>query len=564
MQQAATRQRKEDRPSYAVGASVVPLKAETIGARLDCTSREFGSNLALVSRHQNVRLTYQQLSEQVDEVARALMGLGVQLGQRVGLWSSNCAEWVVVQYAVARIGGILVPINPAYLARELEHALRRAGITVLVAASHFRDRDAGALIDDLAPAGLADLANVVYLGAKRSTRGIGWDDFLAMSDRTTVPDLRAREALVQFDAPAMILFTSGTTGSPKGATLSHHSLLNSAFFIGERLRYGAADRVCLNVPLYHSFGCILGDLAALTHASSIILPSETFEPGPCLSAVEDEGCTSLYGVPTMFAALLADPTTPSRRLDSLRTGVMAGSLCPLELMREVVDRLHMPEVTICYGMTEAGTLCQSWCDDSLERRAQTVGGVHPWIECKITDPSTGVVVGRGVPGELCARGYAAMSHYWGDMDATRAAIDQGRWLRTGDLAVMDDDDYIRIVGRLKDLVIRGGENIDPREIEEVLNQHDKIANAYIVGVPDAVYGEELCACIRLREGQLATVQEIRRYCRQRLATSKIPRYVQFVGDVPMTATGKIQRFRLREMALATLSSQRSSHRRSTG
>jgi fatty-acyl-CoA synthase len=538
--------------SYVHGSSETPLLGETLGACLDRIVGTHGNHDALVSLHQGIRYTYRELHAIVERVARGLIALGVQRGDRVGVWSPNCAEWLVAQYALAKTGAIMVNVNPAYRLWELLHALSQSGVSLVIAARRFRNADYAAMLDELRPQ-LPSLKSIVYIGAERSSGTLIWND---LSDRAEVVSeslLRDREASLQFDDPASIQYTSGTTGAPKGATLSHHSILNNGFFIGERLRYTSADRICLPVPFYHCFGCVLGNLAALTHGSAIVLPSESFEPEASLKAVQAERCTSLYGVPTMFIAQLEHGTFSNYQLDSLRTGIMAGAPCPVEVMRQVIDRMHMRDVTICYGMTETAPVSfQSGVDDSIEIRVSTVGTIHPHVECKIIDPATGAIVLRGETGELCTRGYSVMLGYWNDAEATASSIDAAHWMHTGDLAVMRADGCVNIVGRLKDMIIRGGENIYPREIEEFLYTHPAIADVYVIGVPDRKYGEEVCAWVRLRAAKEATADDIRDYCRGRIATYKIPRYVRFVTEFPMTVTGKIQKFRMREQMIAEL------------
>jgi fatty-acyl-CoA synthase len=552
------------RRSYVSGSSDVPLLGETIGECLDRVTSAFPAREALVSCHQNVRFTYRELWTEVERIARGLLALGIERGDRVGIWSPNRAEWLITQYASAKIGAILVNINPAFRVRELEYALRQSGTSVLITARGFRSADYVAMLAEVAP-GLGSLHTIVYLGPPEGHPGppqgghyvqqreLSWEDLRARGDPVAESRLREREAALQFDDPVNIQYTSGTTGAPKGATLSHHNILNNGFFIGERVRYTETDRICLPVPFYHCFGCVLGSLAALTHGSAVVLPAESFDASACLRAVQDERCTSLYGVPTMFIAELEDPSFASYRLDSLRTGIMAGSPCPVEVMRQVIERMHMADVTIAYGMTETSPVSlQSIIDDPIEVRVATVGTIHPHLECKIVDPSTGAVVPRGEPGELCTRGYAVMLGYWNDPAATAAAVDSARWMHTGDLAVMREDGYVNIVGRSKDMVIRGGENIYPREIEEFLYTHPKVSDVQVVGVPDVQYGEEVCAWLRLRHGETATSDEIRDYCRGRIATYKIPRYIRFTTEFPMTVTGKIQKFRMREISIAEL------------
>ena len=538
--------------SYVHGPSHIPLLGETIGECLDRITVACGERDALISCHQRVRYTYSQLHREAERIACGLLALGVEPGDRVGIWSPNCAEWLIAQYALAKVGAITVNINPAYRLRELEYALQQSGVSVLIAARRFRDGDYVAMLNELAPK-LPSLRTVVYLGPDREQGGITWHDLAVQGESVSKSRLRERESALQFDDSINIQYTSGTTGAPKGATLSHHSILNNGFFVGERLRYTTNDRICLPVPFYHCFGCVLGSLAALTHGSAIVLPAESFDAEACLRAVQEERCTSLYGVPTMFIAQLEHPAFSRYRIDSLRTGIMAGAPCPIDVMRQVTERMHMPEVTICYGMTETSPVSfQSSVDDPLEARVATVGTVHPHIECKIVDPRTGAAVLRGEPGELCTRGYSVMLGYWNDPEATALAIDSARWMHTGDLAAMREDGYVNIVGRLKDMIIRGGENIYPREIEEFLHGHPKIGDVQVIGVPDSKYGEEVCAWIRLREGETATQEEIRDYCRGQIATYKIPRYIRFTTEFPMTVTGKIQKFRLREQMIQEL------------
>jgi len=538
--------------SYVNGTADTPLLGETIGQCLDRIASGFPGHDALVSCHQDLRFTYQQLRATAERIARGLLALGVQRGDRVGIFSPNCAEWTIAQYAAAKAGAILVNINPAYRLRELGYALTQSGVSALIAARRFRSADYVAMLRQLRPE-LPALAHIVYLGSEREPDAWSWADLLERGDAVPESSLRARESSLQFDDPVNIQYTSGTTGSPKGATLSHHNILNNGYFIGEMLAYSEHDRVCVPVPFYHCFGCVLGNLAALTHGSAVVLSGESFEAEATLRAVETERCTSLYGVPTMFIAELDSPAFSRYRLDSLRTGIMAGSPCPIEVMRRVIDRMHMPAVTIAYGMTETSPVSfQSAMDDPVERRVSTVGTIHPHLECKIVDPQTGDVVPRGQAGELCTRGYAVMLGYWEDPSATAAAIDAARWMHSGDLAVMRDDGAVNIVGRLKDMIIRGGENVYPREIEEFLYTHPAVSDVQVIGVPDAKYGEEVCAWIRLRDGQAATADDIRSFCRGQIASYKIPRYVRFTAEFPMTVTGKIQKFRMREISIAEL------------
>jgi fatty-acyl-CoA synthase len=541
--------------SYVSGTTATPLLGLTIGDALNRAVEEFGSADALIARDQDLRYTYRELLDEVNRAARGLLALGVERGDRVGIWSANSAEWLVTQYAAAKVGAILVNVNPAYRLRELEYALTQSGVSVLIAARRFRKADYVALLDDLRPR-LPDLRHVVYLDKEPKTGALVWPEMLAKGDAVPLAVLSEREALLQFDDPANIQYTSGTTGSPKGATLSHHNILNNGFFVGEVLRYTRHDRICVPVPFYHCFGCVMANLAAVTHGAAVVIPAEAFDPEATLRAIDEHHCTSIYGVPTMFIAMLAHPSLAAVRVDSLRTGIMAGAPCPIEIMRQVIERLHVPQVTICYGMTETSPVSfQSAVDDPIAIRVSTVGRVHPHVECKIVDPETGVVVPRGTRGELCTRGYSVMLAYWGDAQATADAIDTARWMHTGDLAVMQPDGTVNIVGRLKDMIIRGGENISPREIEEFLYTHPNISEVAVIGVPDLKYGEEVCAWVRLKEGGTTTEQDVRQFCRGKIATYKIPRYIRFTAEFPTTVTGKIQKFRMRELSIQELALQ---------
>ena len=532
-------------PSYVHGASSVPLLGETIGENLRRTAERHGDHEAVVVPHQGYRATYADLWEQTGRVARGLMARGVQKGDRVGIWSPNRSEWVLVQYATARMGAILVNINPAYKTSELDYALNQSGTSFLVLAERFRTNDYVAMLAEV-KSGCPQLREALVLED-------GWDALLRDADRVEERELAEREAELQFDEPINIQYTSGTTGFPKGATLSHHSILNNGYFIGERLGYTERDRVCIPVPFYHCFGMVLGNLACTTHGSCMVVPAEAFDPLATMRTVQDERCTSLYGVPTMFIAELGHPEFSTFDFSALRTGIMAGSPCPVEVMKKVQTAMHMPEVTICYGMTETSPVStQSNRDDPLEKRVATVGSVHPHVEIKVTDPTTGRVVPRGHAGELCSRGYIVMLGYWDNPEATREAIDDGRWMHTGDLATMDEDGYLNIVGRIKDMIIRGGENVYPREVEEFLFTHADVSDVQVIGVPSERYGEEVMAWVRLREGAAVNGDELTEFCRGRIATYKIPRYWKFVGDFPMTVTGKVQKFRMREVAIEEL------------
>jgi len=531
--------------SYTHGAAAAPLIGETIGANLRRTVERFGQREALVVCHQNVRFTYAELWEHTSRCARGLLAHGVQKGDRVGIWSPNRYEWVVLQFAAARVGAILVNVNPAYKAAELEYALRQSGTSVLVLARGFRRTNYVAML-----AGVRDrcpeLREALVLEDD-------WAALLASGDQVSDAELAAREAALDFDDPINIQYTSGTTGAPKGATLSHHNVVNNAFFGAEQLRLGERDRLCAPVPLYHTFGCVLASLGCSTHGACLVLPSETFDPLAVLEAVQAERCTALYGVPTMFISELEQARFAEFDLATLRTGMMGGAPCPLEVMKQVQERMHLREVTIICGMTETAPLStQTSADDPLDKQVGTVGRAHPHVEIKIIDPATGQTVPRGAPGEQCTRRYNVMLGYWNNPEATQHAIDGARWMHTGDLATMDEQGYVKIVGRLKDMLIRGGENIYPREIEEFLHSHPAVSDVQVIGVPDARYGEEVMAWIRLREGAHTSQAELAAFCRGRIATYKIPRYWKFVEEFPMTVTGKVQKFRMRELAMAEL------------
>jgi len=502
------------------------------------------------------RWTYRQLDADSDALAGGLLAAGIEARDRVGIWAPNCAEWVLLQFATAKIGAILVNINPAYRSHELSYVLRQAGVRLLVSAESFKTSDYRAMIDEVR-GDQAGLERVIYLGTP------GWDELLTAGARDDDGGaLARREAELAFDDPINIQYTSGTTGFPKGATLSHHNILNNGFFIGEMCRYTERDRVCIPVPFYHCFGMVLGNLAAVTHGACIVIPAPGFEPGATLRAVQDERCTSLYGVPTMFIAELALPDFAGYELSTLRTGIMAGSPCPVEVMKRVMSEMHMSEVTIAYGMTETSPVsCQTRPDDDTDRRVSTVGRVHPHVEVKIVNPDTGLVLPRGEPGEMCTRGYSVMLGYWDEPEKTAEAIDAGRWMHTGDLAVMDDAGYLNIVGRIKDMVIRGGENVYPREVEEFLYTHPAIEDVQVIGVPDQKYGEELCAWVKLRPGAELTEQDVRAFCVGKIAHYKVPRYVRFTQDFPMTVTGKVQKFKMREASVAELGLEAASQTR---
>jgi fatty-acyl-CoA synthase len=532
--------------SYAHGASAVPLLGETIGANLESTVAQFGDRPAIVSRHQGVRLTYAQLDAEVDHVARALLAAGFEAGERIGIWSPNRVEWAVVQYATAKTGVVLVNINPAYRTHELLYALRQSGCRMLIAAASFKSSDYTAMLDEVRGE-LPGLERAAFFETP------SWDELLAGADAVGADALRERSAALDPSDPINIQYTSGTTGFPKGATLSHHNILNNGFFVGEGCRITEQDRICVPVPYYHCFGMVMGNLAATSHGACVVLPADAFEPGAVLEAVQAERCTVLYGVPTMFIAELDHPDFDSYDLSSLRTGIMAGSPCPVEVMRKVVDRMHMSEVTICYGMTETSPVStQTGAEDDLEHRTATVGRVHPHVEIRVADPETGRTLTRGQTGEFQTRCYSVMLGYWDDPERTAEAIDQARWMHTGDQAVMADDGYVKIVGRIKDMIIRGGENVYPREIEEFLYSHPAVADVQVVGVPDERYGEEIMAWVIVREGATLDEDELRGYCRGKIAHYKVPRYVATCSDFPMTVTGKVQKHKLREQAIDKL------------
>ncbi|MGY0057474.1 AMP-binding protein [Streptomyces sp. LZ34] len=531
--------------SYASGAGEIPLLGDTIGANLARAIERFAEREALVDLPSGRRWTYTEFGRAVEEVALGLMAKGVGKGDRVGIWAVNCAEWVLVQYATARIGAIMVNINPAYRVHELKFVLRQAGISVLVSSIEHKTSDYRRMVEQVRSECPA-LRDVIYIGDRT------WDGLVRAGAGVSRERLTGREARLTCDDPVNIQYTSGTTGFPKGATLSHHNILNNGYSVGEVVGYTHEDRVCLPVPFYHCFGMVMGNLGATSHGACIVIPGPTFDPAATLRAVEQERCTSLYGVPTMFIAELGLPDFDSYDLSSLRTGIMAGSPCPAEVMRRVVDEMHMAEVSICYGMTETSPVStQTRRDDDLRHRTGTVGRVLPHIEIKVVDPVTGVTVPRGTRGELCTRGYSVMLGYWEEPERTAEAIDSGRWMHTGDLAVMDEDSYVRIVGRIKDMIIRGGENVYPREIEEFLYTHPKIADVQVVGVPDEKYGEEILACVILRDGaKTLTRDELARFCRGRLAHYKVPRYLRVMDAFPMTVSGKVRKVELREAGIA--------------
>ncbi len=550
--------------SYMHGASEVPLIGETIGSNFDRSVARWAERPGLIVRQQGIRWSYRELGEKVDAFAAGLVALGLEAGERIGIWSPNNAEWVVTQFATAKAGLILVNINPAYRLSELEYALNKVGCRALITATSFKSSDYVGMINTLAPelrsalpgrlkaARLPELEMVIQIGAETAPGAIPFDSVYAMgsaSHRKRLDELAGR---LQFDDAINIQFTSGTTGAPKGATLTHHNILNNGFFIGEAMKLTEQDKLCIPVPLYHCFGMVLGNLACTTHGTAMVYPGEGFDPLATLQTVAEEHCTGLHGVPTMFIAQLDHPEFKRFDLSSLRTGIMAGAPCPIEVMRRCIREMHLSEITIAYGMTETSPVStQTTTDDSVERRVSTVGRVQPHIEIKIVD-SEGRVVPRGVPGEFCTRGYSVMLGYWNDEERTGQAIDAARWMHTGDLATMDEHGYCKIVGRIKDMVIRGGENIYPREIEEFLYRHPKIQDVQVFGVPDERYGEELCAWIRVRPGETLTAEEVGAFCRDQIAHYKVPRHIRFVDEFPMTVTGKVQKFIMRDRMAAEL------------
>ncbi|MHB8342082.1 MAG: AMP-binding protein [Mycobacteriales bacterium] len=533
--------------SYAHGTSKVALLGDTIGANLARTVRRVPDRDALVDCPTGRRWSYAQFDREVAAFARGLLAHGIAKGDRVGVWAPNCAEWVLAQYATARVGAILVNINPAYRTHELAYVLRQSGTRMLISATVHKTSDYRAMVEQVRPECPA-VSDVVYIGEP------SWSAVVERGSAVAESALRDREAELGFDEPINIQYTSGTTGFPKGATLSHHNILNNGFFVTELLGITEADRICLPVPFYHCFGMVMGNLGATSHGATIVIPGAAFDPAATLSAVQAERCTALYGVPTMFIAELGLPEFSSYDLTSLRTGIMAGSPCPVEIMKRVMTELHMPEVTISYGMTETSPVStQTRRDDDLDRRTASVGRAMPHVEIQIVDPATGRIVPPGVPGELATRGYSVMLGYWEEPERTAEAVDPAGWMHTGDLAVMRPDGYVNVVGRIKDMVIRGGENVYPREIEEFLYTHPDIAEAQVIGVPDERYGEEVMAWIRMKEGRPSlTAPDIQAFCAGRLAHYKVPRYVRVVEEFPMTVTGKVRKVAMREESIELL------------
>lgn len=532
-----------DRLSTSVGPKEPALLEETIGANLAKTVAAHPDREALVVAHQNIRWTYSELAVEVDRVARALLASGFTVGDRIGIWAPNCAEWVLVQFATAQIGVILVNINPAYRTHEVQYALEQSGCRGLIAAETFKTSNYVDMVEQVRP-DLPGLEQVYFIGTD------SWTALLDRADSATTEDVSAIAAGLDRNDPINIQYTSGTTGYPKGATLSHRNILNNAYFVAEGCAYTEQDRVCVPVPFYHCFGMVMGVLGCSTHGATIVVPADAFDPEATLRVTSEERCTSLYGVPTMFIAMLALADFESYDLEPLRTGIMAGSPCPVEVMKQCVERMNMDEVTICYGMTETSPVStQTAVDDPIDKRVGSVGRVHPHVEIKIVNPETGDIVERGQPGEFCTRGYSVMLGYWNDEDRTADAIDDDGWMHTGDLAEMDVDGYANIVGRIKDMIIRGGENVYPREIEEFLYSHPAVRDVQVVGVPDMKYGEEIMAWVQTEEGESLTDGEVREFCQGKIAHYKIPRYVAVTEEFPMTVTGKIQKFKLRDEAI---------------
>jgi fatty-acyl-CoA synthase len=537
--------------SYAHGASETPLIGVTIGEYFRRIVKKHGDNEALVVVNQGYRATYKQLWEEVDSVAKSFLAHGIERGDRVGIWAANRYEWVLVQLATARVGAIMVNINPGYRYADMKYAVEQSGLKMLIAASGFRKTSYVDMLQTLREEG----KNPEYVIIIEND----WKSFIGKG--CAIPDqaVEERESTLQFDDPINIQYTSGTTGHPKGATLSHHNVLNNGFFIGERLQYTPKDRVCLPVPFYHCFGMVLGNMAIVTHGATIVVPGEFFDPEQVMQAVQNERCTSLYGVPTMFIAELEHPNFSKYDFSSLRTGIMAGSPCPIDTMQKVISLMNMKEVQVCYGMTETSPVStQTNATDPMDKRVGSVGTVHPHVEIKIVDPVTKEIVRRGQEGELCTRGYSVMLGYWNSPEDTAKVIDQNRWMHTGDLGVMDDNGYVKIVGRIKDIIIRGGENISPREVEEFLISHPNIIDAQVIGVPSERYGEEVCAWIIPREGVEVSGEELSAYCKGKMATYKIPKYWKFVTEFPMTVTGKIRKVDMRKISTEELGLQKAS------
>ena len=552
--------------SYASGLSDVPLIGETIGEMLERIAREYPDNEALVSIDQGIRWKYSEFLEKVDELALALMSLDVKKGDRVAIWAMNYAEWVLVQFATAKCGAIMVNINPAYRSFELEYVLKQAEVHTLILQGRFKDSDYVGMFYEacpeatemqagksISPEKFPFLKNVVFMGDISYNGMYTWDEFIAKGHSLGREELKEREEMLSFDDPVNIQYTSGTTGYPKGAVLTHHSVLNNGYTIGSGMGFTSKDRLCIPVPFYHCFGMVLSNMACVTHGSTMIIPSPAFNAEAVLKTINDEKCTAVHGVPTMFIAELKHPNFHKYKYDTLRTGIMAGSPCPIEYMKEVNEKMHMTDIVIVYGQTETSPgVTMTTTSDTLERRVTTVGRTFPHVELKIIDPNTQKIVERGETGEICARGYVVMKCYYNNPSATRRTIDANGWNHTGDLGIMDEEGYVKIVGRLKEMVIRGGENIYPREIEEFFHTNRKIEDAYVIGVPDEKYGEELMVWVKLRDKETMTEEELREFCNGRIARYKIPRYIKFVDSFPMTVAGKIRKGEMRDISIAEL------------
>ncbi|WP_298669915.1 AMP-binding protein [uncultured Methanofollis sp.] len=551
--------------SYACGHSAMPLMGETIGAMLNRIATQYPDNEALVSVHQNIRWTYREFLLHVNSLARGLMALGVERGDRVAIWAMNYAEWTLTQFATAKIGAILVNINPDYRVFELEYALKQAEVSTLIVQGRFKTSDYVGMVYEACPEAIEArpgrvssekfpfLRNIIFMGDIPYNGMFTWDEMLARGEEISPDELEEREETLNFDDAINIQYTSGTTGFPKGVVLTHHGVMNNGFIIGEGMKFTEKDRLCIPVPFYHCFGMVLSNMASVTHGATMVLPSPVFNAGEVLKAIQNERCTAVHGVPTMFIAELSHPDFTKYDYSTLRTGIMAGSPCPIEVMKQVNTLMNMRDIVIVYGQTELSPgITMTTVDDPLESRVTTVGRAFPHTEIKIIDPKTRRIVPRGEIGEICARGYMTMKCYYNNPSATRATLDQNGWLHTGDLGVMDGEGYVKMSGRLKEMVIRGGENIYPREIEEFLHHHPKIADAYVIGVPDPKYGEELMAWVKPKNGQTLTKEDIVGFCTGQIARFKIPRYYKFVDTFPMSVTGKIQKFKMREMAIAEL------------
>jgi len=553
-------------PSYSSSMADKPLLGMTIGDKFDQIATQYADNDALIVLHQNIHWSYRQLQEEVNRCARALISIGVNKGDRVAIWAPNCSEWTLTQFATAKIGAILVNINPSYRTHELEYALNQSGARFLVTANNFKSSDYSAMLYELAPElkasndgelksqKLPDLECIINLSSEKLSGMWRWSDLMKEANKVSQTDVDDLQATLQFDDAINIQYTSGTTGFPKGATLSHHNILNNGFFVAESMGFTSEDRLVIPVPLYHCFGMVMGNLGCMTHGATMIYPDEGFDPGKVLKAVHEQKATALYGVPTMFIAELEHEGFASTDFSTLRTGIMAGSICPAEIMKQVINKMNMKGVQIAYGMTETSPVStQTGANDSIEKRVSTVGRTQPHLENKIVDPGNGGILPRGEIGELCTRGYSVMLKYWNNDKATAEAIDEAGWMHTGDLATMDEEGYIQIIGRIKDMVIRGGENVYPKEIEEFLYAHPAISEVQVTGVPDKKYGEELIAWVKLNStaGDV-TGEELREYCKGKITHFKIPRYFKFVDEFPMTVTGKIQKFKMREISIQEL------------